>query len=74
MTISIEQYAASQGYDKIERYTLPKGAHVYRLDKADEGVTGLPFFAIPDLTGWRRADPEETMRIMGMIYQDTDEE
>ena len=72
--MSIEEYAAQNGFTQIKRYTLPKGAHVYRLDKANEGVSGLPYFAIPDLLGYRRADPDETMRIMGIIYQDTDEE
>lgn len=74
MTIRIEDYAASLGFDKIERFTLPKGTHVYRLDKSNEGVSGLPYFAVTDMTGWRRADPDETLRIMGMIYRDTEEE
>lgn len=66
--MTIEQYAAEQGFSKITRYTLSNGSHVYRLENDDEGVSGLPFFAYETKAGWTFANPDETFKIMDDIY------
>lgn len=67
--MTIEQYAAAQGLPNITRYTLPNKTHVYRLRDTDgDEVVGLPVFAIPSADGWRLADPDETFKLMRIIY------
>ena len=67
--MTIEQYAAEQGYKDITRYTLPDKTHVYRLrDSERDDVVGLPVFAIETADGWRLASPRETFAIMDAVY------
>ena len=67
--MTIEQFAAAQGLPKITRYTLPNKTHVYRLRDTDgDEAVGLPVFAIPAADGWRLADPDETFKLMWIIY------
>jgi len=69
--MTIEQYAAEQGYKDITRYTLPSGSHVYRLQNKDhDAKIGLPFFALETANGWKRADPDTTLVILDAIYGD----
>ena len=50
--MTIEQYAAEQGYKDITRYTLENGVHVYRLQNKDaDKKIGLPFFALETADG-----------------------
>lgn len=67
--MTIEQFAAEQGLPKITRYTLPNKSHVYRLrDTDDDAVVGLPIFAIDTIDGYRLATPQETLKLMDLIY------
>lgn len=69
--MTIEQYAAEQGYPDITRYTLPNGSHVYRLqDKKSDDKSGLPFFALETPDGWQQADEKTTFKIMDAVYGD----
>lgn len=71
--MTIEQYAAEQGYKNITRYTLANGVHVYRLqNKNDDAKIGLPFFALETADGWQRADPDTTLVLLDAIYGDDD--
>ena len=68
--MTIEQFAAEQGLPKITRYTLPSGAHVYRLDDdSGDACTGLPVFALESAKGWRLATPDEIFVIMDAVYK-----
>lgn len=71
--MTIEQFAAAQTLPEITRYTLPNGAHVYRLqqDKNDNCV-GTPVFALMSANGWRIATPAETFKIMSAVYGESD--
>ena len=60
--MTIEQYAAAQGLEKITPYTV-NGKQVYRLQNKDGGCVGLPYFAIPTEDGFRRATTSETIAI-----------
>lgn len=69
--MTIEQYAAEQGYSDITRYTLDNGSHVYRLqNKDDDGKIGMPFFALETPDGWQQANTDETIKIMIMLFPD----
>ncbi|MBP5603735.1 MAG: hypothetical protein J6X78_13510 [Treponema sp.] len=56
--MTIEQYAAAQGLEKITCYTV-NGKQVYRLQNKDGGCVGLPYFAIPTADGFRQATTSE---------------
>ena len=67
--MTIEQFAEAQGLPIITRYTLPNKSHVYRLrDTEDDEAEGLPVFAIDIVDGYRLATPQETFKLMDVIY------
>lgn len=69
--MSIEQFAAAQGYPNITRYTLPDKSHVYKLyDKSETGKVGLPCFAIATANGWKLANPDGVIKILNILYPD----
>lgn len=67
--MTLKQYAAEQGYPDIIRYTLPNGAHVFKLyDKTSDAIEGLPFFCRETANGWQPIPPAETIKIMEFLY------
>ena len=71
--MTIEQYAAEQGYKDITRYTLENGVHVYRLQNKDaDKKIGLPFFALETADGYQRADTDTTLVLLDAIYGDAE--
>lgn len=72
--MSIEEYAALQNLPDITKHEI-NGKTVYQLENShDKGkAIGLPFFVFPDGDSFRRADCDETMKILDVLFVDDEE-